>query len=230
MESRNPFTNELIARYSAASDEEIESLLRAAVETQARWAATPFGERVVVLRCAAELLRIEQESLADLMASEMGKLVQEARAEVKKCALGVRVLRGARRVATCTGTRRDGRLEELRELRAPRCRACGHAVKFPVLAGVSFRGPRARRGQRRRSKARLERERLRPRHRGTVATCRYVRRDSFGCAAREQTRWTAPQRFADRGGDPHRKHPCRAIGRIAGRLGTQKNGARARRQ
>src|SRR3569623_2432184 len=67
---------------------EIEQALAAAAEAAPRWAATPGDERCRIVRRAADILRARRAELAALITLEMGKLVEQARAEVEKCAAG----------------------------------------------------------------------------------------------------------------------------------------------
>src|SRR3569623_23987 len=63
----------------------------AAAETAAaapRWSATPIAERCLLLRRAAELVRARRDHYAALITLEMGKLAQQARDEIEKCAAG----------------------------------------------------------------------------------------------------------------------------------------------
>ena len=52
----------------------------------ADWHRTTFAERSVCLRRAGQILRENSDEYARLMASEMGKVIGEGRAEAKKCA------------------------------------------------------------------------------------------------------------------------------------------------
>src|SRR3569832_1565982 len=67
---------------------EIEQALAAAAEAAPRWAATPVDERCRIVRRAADIQRARRAELAALITLEMGKLVEQARDEVEKCAAG----------------------------------------------------------------------------------------------------------------------------------------------
>src|SRR3569832_972685 len=67
---------------------DIEQALAAAAEAAPRWAATPVDERCRIVRRAADILRARRAELAALFTLEMGKLVEQARDEVEKCAAG----------------------------------------------------------------------------------------------------------------------------------------------
>jgi succinate-semialdehyde dehydrogenase/glutarate-semialdehyde dehydrogenase len=84
--SVNPYTGELLAHYDAWGAGRVEEALARADAAFPGWAATGFDARARIVRAAAALLRERQESLARLMALEMGKRIVEARAEIEKCA------------------------------------------------------------------------------------------------------------------------------------------------
>lgn len=86
-ESVNPATGQRLKEYPGWDAARIESALAAAAAAAPRWAATPMGERVALLRRAGEVLRRRKDEFARLMVAEMGKLLKEAEAEVEKCAL-----------------------------------------------------------------------------------------------------------------------------------------------
>ncbi len=82
----NPATGEPLDEYAVLTDAEVDAALDRAAEAQQQWAALPTGERAVVLRRVAAILREETDDLALLVTREMGKPLAEARAEVEKCA------------------------------------------------------------------------------------------------------------------------------------------------
>jgi succinate-semialdehyde dehydrogenase / glutarate-semialdehyde dehydrogenase len=82
----NPATGEPLAEYGTFDDADVDAALSSADEAQRAWAALPIGERAVVLRRVAAILREEIGDLALLITREMGKPLVEARAEVEKCA------------------------------------------------------------------------------------------------------------------------------------------------
>src|SRR5258705_160677 len=87
-ESRNPATGEVIARYDEASRDEVDKILRDLRAAFEQWRRTDFATRATPMRKAATLLREKQDSLARLMALEMGKPLAQGRAEIEKCAFG----------------------------------------------------------------------------------------------------------------------------------------------
>jgi succinate-semialdehyde dehydrogenase / glutarate-semialdehyde dehydrogenase len=87
IETRNPATGEVIARYEPHDRADLDTRLDAAVAAQHRWRDVPFAERGERLRAAARHLRERKGELAALATREMGKPIAEAEAEVEKCAV-----------------------------------------------------------------------------------------------------------------------------------------------
>ncbi len=86
----NPATGEVLKEFAEISDEELDHRVEAASQVSSRLRRTSFSERAGWMRRAGEILDEEQESLAHLMTTEMGKTITSARAEVAKCAKGCR--------------------------------------------------------------------------------------------------------------------------------------------
>ena len=86
MKSINPYSGETIAEYPEMDNDTISKILEQAGETYKEYRNTSFGDRSAKMFKVAELLRSNVEELANLMTAEMGKLLSESRAEVKKCA------------------------------------------------------------------------------------------------------------------------------------------------
>ncbi|QZP38326.1 NAD-dependent succinate-semialdehyde dehydrogenase [Halobaculum magnesiiphilum] len=86
MESVNPETGDVIATYDGHDGAAVESALSDAAERFESWAARPIQERCRLLERTADLLRERTDEYAELMTREMGKPVDQARAEVEKCA------------------------------------------------------------------------------------------------------------------------------------------------
>ncbi|MGZ2412376.1 succinate-semialdehyde dehydrogenase / glutarate-semialdehyde dehydrogenase [Sphingomonas sp. F9_3S_D5_B_2] len=82
----NPATGEPGKSYDPATLEDARAAARAARSAFAKWWRTSFAERAQVVRKAAEILRARQDEFARLMTEEMGKTVDDGRAEVEKCA------------------------------------------------------------------------------------------------------------------------------------------------
>ncbi|GAA1414783.1 NADP-dependent succinic semialdehyde dehydrogenase [Streptomyces thermospinosisporus] len=86
----NPATGETLKTYEAMGEEEIERRLQLAEATFRTYRTTSFDERSALLRRAAGLLDEDNESIAQVMTTEMGKPVKQARAEAAKCAKAMR--------------------------------------------------------------------------------------------------------------------------------------------
>ncbi|HLR33328.1 MAG TPA: NAD-dependent succinate-semialdehyde dehydrogenase [Fodinibius sp.] len=86
MESVNPATGEVIATYEEMNSGELNAIAEQAVEAQITWRQKRFDERAAILRRVADLLDSNKEEYARLMASEMGKPLEQGRSEIEKCA------------------------------------------------------------------------------------------------------------------------------------------------
>ncbi len=84
----NPTTGEQVESFESWNAVQLDTALSQVSDATPAWAATPLEQRCVLLQRLAEVLRAQKESLAQLMTLEMGKLINESRAEVEKCALG----------------------------------------------------------------------------------------------------------------------------------------------
>ncbi|MEA2690393.1 MAG: succinate-semialdehyde dehydrogenase / glutarate-semialdehyde dehydrogenase [Candidatus Eremiobacteraeota bacterium] len=87
IETRNPATDEAIARYEPYDKAAVGARLDAAVAAQRRWRELSFAERGKHAHAAARYLRERKGELAELATREMGKPIAEAEAEVEKCAV-----------------------------------------------------------------------------------------------------------------------------------------------
>jgi succinate-semialdehyde dehydrogenase/glutarate-semialdehyde dehydrogenase len=85
-ESINPTTGESIRSYSEHTDAEVEIILKTVQGALHDWRRTSITARAVALKEAGKLLRDEKNSLARLMALEMGKPITQGTAEIEKCA------------------------------------------------------------------------------------------------------------------------------------------------
>lgn len=88
MQSINPATNELLAEFETWDDDILSDVMTQVSYGLADWARlTPLEDRCLLLRRLADVLRDDQDLLAELITLEMGKLYTEAMAEVEKCAV-----------------------------------------------------------------------------------------------------------------------------------------------
>jgi succinate-semialdehyde dehydrogenase/glutarate-semialdehyde dehydrogenase len=79
---RDPATGDALCEVADGGGEDAMAALDAACDAQAGWAATPPRERGEILRRAWELLQERTADLALLMTLEMGKPLDQSRAEV----------------------------------------------------------------------------------------------------------------------------------------------------
>ncbi|MFB8245048.1 NADP-dependent succinic semialdehyde dehydrogenase [Streptomyces sp. NPDC055952] len=86
----NPANGETLKTYEAMGEEEIERRLQLAEATFRTYRTTSFEERARLLHRAADLLEEDQQDIARVMTTEMGKPIQQARAEAAKCAKAMR--------------------------------------------------------------------------------------------------------------------------------------------
>ncbi|MFH8658830.1 NADP-dependent succinic semialdehyde dehydrogenase [Streptomyces afghaniensis] len=86
----NPANGETLKTYEAMGEEEIERRLQLAEATFRTYRTTTFDERARLMRKAADLLEEDQRDIARVLTTEMGKPIQQARAEAAKCAKAMR--------------------------------------------------------------------------------------------------------------------------------------------
>ncbi|MFE6337264.1 NADP-dependent succinic semialdehyde dehydrogenase [Streptomyces sp. NPDC057798] len=86
----NPANGETLKTYEAMGAEETERRLQLAEATFRTYRTTTFDERARLLNRAADLLDEDQDDIARVMTTEMGKPVKQARAEAAKCAKAMR--------------------------------------------------------------------------------------------------------------------------------------------
>jgi succinate-semialdehyde dehydrogenase / glutarate-semialdehyde dehydrogenase len=86
VQSVDPATGEVVATYPEHSVTEARRIVEGAAAAQTQWKRVGFPERAALLRRAAGVLRRDKEQHALLMAREMGKPLDQGRAEVEKCA------------------------------------------------------------------------------------------------------------------------------------------------
>ena len=82
-QSVNPFTGKLLQTFEELTDQQLESALRQASACFDRWRAQSYAERAIVVARAAAIMRERVEEFARPVTLEMGKLIEQARGEVK---------------------------------------------------------------------------------------------------------------------------------------------------
>jgi succinyl-CoA reductase len=85
---RDPSTGRVVAEAPVASADEARAAVDAAADAEERWGRVPGHERARILRTAAERLRTDRDTLAVLIATEVGKPIADARVEAER-AVGV---------------------------------------------------------------------------------------------------------------------------------------------
>ena len=90
MESKNPATGEVLARFDELGRQQLEDKLERARVAFAHHRRTSFAERAAAMTRAAAILERDKQRLGTLMTQEMGKTLKSAIAEAEKCALACR--------------------------------------------------------------------------------------------------------------------------------------------
>jgi succinate-semialdehyde dehydrogenase/glutarate-semialdehyde dehydrogenase len=88
--TKNPATGEVVRRFEALSDSEIDTRLQRATETFRTYRDSPFAARSRMMNAAARLLEERKQEYARIMTLEMGKPIGAAVQEVEKCARACR--------------------------------------------------------------------------------------------------------------------------------------------
>ncbi|MFJ9663114.1 NADP-dependent succinic semialdehyde dehydrogenase [Streptomyces sp. NPDC101219] len=86
----NPANGETLKTYQAMGEEEVERRLQLAEATFRTYRTTTFDERARMLHRAADVLDEDQDEVARMLTTEMGKPLRQARAEAAKCAKAMR--------------------------------------------------------------------------------------------------------------------------------------------
>ncbi len=79
----NPATGEVVARFDSIDNTALDRLIERANDAFQRWKDRPVTERAAIVARAGELMRERSGEFAGLITLEMGKLINEARGEVK---------------------------------------------------------------------------------------------------------------------------------------------------
>ena len=82
----NPATGETVKTFDEMDEADVERCLATAAAAYARYRLTSFAERAGWMQNAAAILDAEQDQIAAMMTTEMGKTLAAAKAEVAKCA------------------------------------------------------------------------------------------------------------------------------------------------
>ncbi len=86
----NPATGEVLKTFDALTEAEVEDRLARSAAAFRSYRLTSYAERAGWLRAAADVLDADTDQVAELMTTEMGKTLKAAKAEIGKCAAGLR--------------------------------------------------------------------------------------------------------------------------------------------
>lgn len=84
--SVNPWNLEEIERFDAMTIEQASEIIESCDQCFQSWKTTSYEHRAEKMKAVAQLLETNVEQYAKVITLEMGKPINEARAEVKKCA------------------------------------------------------------------------------------------------------------------------------------------------
>jgi alpha-ketoglutaric semialdehyde dehydrogenase len=80
----NPANGQVLAEVTQSSKEDVDRAVQAAKSAQKSWRLVPAPERAEILYKVAFLLKERKEAIAQVLTSEMGKVIDEARGEVQE--------------------------------------------------------------------------------------------------------------------------------------------------
>ncbi len=80
----NPANGQVLAQVTQSTPEDVEKAVEAAKNAQKLWRLVPAPERAEILYKVAHLLRERKEAIAQILTSEMGKVIDEGRGEVQE--------------------------------------------------------------------------------------------------------------------------------------------------
>jgi succinate-semialdehyde dehydrogenase/glutarate-semialdehyde dehydrogenase len=82
-ESVNPYDGKTVKKFEELSNDQLEAKIKAATDCFQVWKKKSYAERAVIIAKAGELMRTHVDQFAKHATTEMGKLINEARGEVK---------------------------------------------------------------------------------------------------------------------------------------------------
>lgn len=80
----NPATGDVLGEAAQSGSEDVDLAVAAAKRVQREWRLVPAPERAEILYEVARILKEKKEHLAQILTSEMGKVIAEARGEVQE--------------------------------------------------------------------------------------------------------------------------------------------------
>lgn len=87
MKSINPYNNQLIKEYKDYTPTEVKSILEKVDQDWQSWKNLSVKERAAFMSKVSDVLLEGRDEYAKVMSLEMGKVINEARGEIEKCAL-----------------------------------------------------------------------------------------------------------------------------------------------
>lgn len=82
-QSVNPYDGKILKTFEELSAQQLEAALQTAEQCFQTWRHTTFTERALIVSKVAALMNAQVDELARLVTLEMGKRIDEARAEVQ---------------------------------------------------------------------------------------------------------------------------------------------------
>ena len=82
----NPWTGQVDYSYDYMDATDVEIVVAKSASAFPAWSALSLQQRGEILRRVATVMRLKKEQIANIMSSEMGKLHNEALAEIEKSA------------------------------------------------------------------------------------------------------------------------------------------------
>ncbi|MEU1303854.1 NADP-dependent succinic semialdehyde dehydrogenase [Streptomyces shenzhenensis] len=143
----NPANGETLKTYEAMGEEEIERRLQLAEATFRTYRSSALTDRGRLLLQAAHLLDEDREDIARTMTTEMGKPVEQARAEAAKCARAMRWYAGHAEELLADEVPADSDVRDSGASRVRvRCRPLGPVLavmpwNFPLWQVIRFAAP-----------------------------------------------------------------------------------------
>lgn len=86
IKTKNPATNQSLDEYTLLTPEQLEEAIDHSYDSWLAWRRSSFDTRKKLMMKAANVLEHKQDRYAAMMTREMGKVLDDARAEVKKSA------------------------------------------------------------------------------------------------------------------------------------------------
>ena len=84
--SINPYNSDVLKEFSEYDDRNVDNALKFAEKTFKDWSKTSFTLRRDLMINCANVLEQKIDELSEIITLEMGKIISESRAEIKKCA------------------------------------------------------------------------------------------------------------------------------------------------